>query len=70
MFTLWQMVKSALKDQKGQGMVEYGLILALVAVIAMVGLGALGGDLNTFFNGIKDSLGLGSGGSGTTTTTP
>ena len=37
-----QMVKTMLRNEKGQGMVEYGLILALVAVGAIVGMGALG----------------------------
>lgn len=58
MLTLWQMVKSVLKNQKGQGMVEYGLILALVAVIAMVGMKALGGGLDTFLAGLPAKLGF------------
>ncbi len=48
------------KSESGQGMVEYGLIIALVAVVVIVGLTALGGKANTLFSGISDKLTLGS----------
>lgn len=35
-------VMGLLEDEKGQGMVEYGLILALIAVVVIVGLTTLG----------------------------
>lgn len=38
-------VMGLLEDEKGQGMVEYGLILALVAVVAIAGLMLIGGRL-------------------------
>lgn len=31
----WEVLKSRYLNEKGQGMVEYGLILALVAIFAM-----------------------------------
>ena len=37
-----KMITSVLQDKRGQGMVEYGLILALVAVVGMAGLILLG----------------------------
>jgi pilus assembly protein Flp/PilA len=36
-------------DEAGQGMVEYGLILALVAVAAIVALGFLSGTIQRTF---------------------
>lgn len=42
--------------KKGQGMVEYGLILALVAVVVIVALGALGGGLGNIFNTVTTKL--------------
>ena len=48
------------KNEEGQGMVEYGLIIALVAVVVIVGLTLLGGKANSLFGGISDKLTLGS----------
>ena len=39
---LVQNVLSSLKREEGQGMAEYGLILALIAVIVIVALNVLG----------------------------
>lgn len=37
------------KNEEGQGMAEYGLILAVVAVIVVVAIALLGTNLTTFF---------------------
>lgn len=47
------------KGEEGQGLVEYGLILTFVAVAAIVGLTALGGDISDFLSGLGDKLSLG-----------
>jgi pilus assembly protein Flp/PilA len=39
---MFAMIHSVLQNKKGQGMVEYGLILALVAVVGMGALALLG----------------------------
>jgi pilus assembly protein Flp/PilA len=36
-------------DESGQGMVEYGLVLALVAIAAIVALGFLSGRIQDIF---------------------
>lgn len=46
---MWDDVKQVFRNQKGQGMVEYGLILALVAVVAIATLTTLGTDLAAMF---------------------
>lgn len=44
------------KEEEGQGMVEYGLIIALVSIAVIVVLGLLGTNLNTIFTNIKNAL--------------
>ncbi len=45
-----------MKDEEGQGMVEYGLIIALVAVVAIAGLFLLGPKIRELFIGIAGNL--------------
>ena len=51
-----KMITSVLQDKRGQGMVEYGLILALVAVVGMAGLILLGPQVLTQFNTVAGAL--------------
>ena len=44
------------KSKKGQGMVEYGLIIGLIAVVVIVALTAVGGQLSILFTTIKTKL--------------
>ncbi len=44
------------QDEEGQGMAEYGLILALVAVAAVVALGVLSGGVNGILNNVGGEL--------------
>lgn len=50
------LISKLMKDESGQGMVEYGLIIAVVAVVAIVGLGAFGTQLSAFFNGLVNRI--------------
>jgi pilus assembly protein Flp/PilA len=45
------------RDEKGQGLVEYLLILALVAFAATAGMGSLASGLNSAFSTIGSILG-------------
>jgi pilus assembly protein Flp/PilA len=47
---------NTLRGQKGQGMVEYGLILGLVAVLVIGALSLMGGSVQNQFNQIAASL--------------
>lgn len=49
-------VQEFLARCKGQGMAEYGLILALVAIVAIVGVALLGPKLRDVFQNIVDNL--------------
>jgi pilus assembly protein Flp/PilA len=44
------------KQEAGQGMVEYGLIIALVAVVLIVALVAMNGGLTGVFTSITSAL--------------
>lgn len=44
-------------EESGQGMVEYGLILALVAIVVIVILTTMGGNLKSLFTKTSDTLG-------------
>ncbi|MEZ4508431.1 MAG: Flp family type IVb pilin [Eubacteriales bacterium] len=52
-------MKNFWKNESGQGMVEYGLIIALVAVVVIVGLTLLGGKAGNLFSDISDKLTIG-----------
>ena len=43
--------------ETGSAMVEYGLLIALVAVVAIIGLRLLGVDINNLFSSIASALG-------------
>lgn len=49
-------LKRFVKDEEGQDMVEYALLLAVIALIALVGATALGGQVNTKFGNLSEKL--------------
>lgn len=49
-------LKSWINQRKGQGLVEYGLILVLIAVVVIVILRALGVTLNDIFNTVATEV--------------
>ncbi|MBP7964333.1 MAG: Flp family type IVb pilin [Caldilineaceae bacterium] len=56
MLKVYLNVLNAITNEEGQGMAEYGLILALVAVVVIVALTALGGGLGDIFDGVTAEL--------------
>ncbi len=52
-------LRRLLVSEEGQGMAEYGLILALIAVVVMGVLFALGGQIREVFQRISDKFGEG-----------
>lgn len=50
------------KDDSGVTIIEYGLIVALISVIAIAALTSLGGSLTNFFTAIDNSLVTAAGG--------
>jgi pilus assembly protein Flp/PilA len=49
-------MKNFLMNEEGQGMVEYGLIIALVAVIVIAGISLLGNNIGKVFNNIAGNI--------------
>ncbi len=45
-----------LRDEEGQAMPEYGLLVALIAVVVIIAVTAIGTNLGTRFQEIADSL--------------
>jgi pilus assembly protein Flp/PilA len=49
-------LKTMIRDEKGATMVEYGLLVALIALVAIVGVKTLGTKLNSLFSSAASSL--------------
>ncbi|PWN03534.1 Flp family type IVb pilin [Nocardioides silvaticus] len=43
-------------DERGASAVEYGLLVALIAIIITVGVGLFGGALNNFFTDLSNTI--------------
>ena len=56
LYNFWYDIKETLKDKKGQGMVEYALIIGLVAIVVMGALGLMGDEIGLQFDQITDAL--------------
>ena len=54
---LWlQSLLGSMKKEDGQGMVEYALLIGLIAVVVIVVLVVLGDTIADFFQSIVDTL--------------
>jgi pilus assembly protein Flp/PilA len=57
LFTNLQLaIAGALNDEEGQGLTEYALILALIAIIAIAALTLLGGKVTDVLSTVANSL--------------
>ena len=48
------------REEEGQDLVEYAMLLAFIALIAIVGVKTLGTTVNTFFSNVATALTSGS----------
>jgi len=53
---MMDMVKKLYNDEEGATMVEYALMVALIAIACIVAVQALGGKVGTKFNTINTGL--------------
>jgi pilus assembly protein Flp/PilA len=49
-------LKTLLHDEEGATMVEYGLLVALIAMVALIGVTTLGNNLKSLFNSVAGSV--------------
>ena len=48
--------KSMIRDEEGATMVEYGLLVALIAMVALAAVTVLGKNLSTLYNTVAGSI--------------
>jgi pilus assembly protein Flp/PilA len=54
---LFAKVKQFVREEEGASAVEYGLLVAGIAVVVMVSIYLIGTNLNTKFNSVATQLG-------------
>lgn len=57
MLKLYIKIQSLLSQEEGQDLVEYALVVALIALAATTGMSSLAGAINTGFTNIGLALG-------------
>ena len=50
------MARMSVRDESGQALVEYGLLVGLIAAVCVVVITTLGGDISSFFSKIAAAL--------------
>jgi pilus assembly protein Flp/PilA len=53
---MWKKLMAKMRNEEGQGLVEYALIIVLVSIAVLVGLTALGTNINSVFQDIVSTL--------------
>ncbi len=53
---MFNTVKSMIRDEEGASMVEYGLLISLIAVVAMIGVKALGTNVSTLYTTVAGTI--------------
>lgn len=67
MMTMWAMLArfiGKMRDEEGQGLAEYALILVLVAIVCVAALIFLGGSINNVLSNVGANLNAQPGGGG------
>jgi pilus assembly protein Flp/PilA len=52
-----QKIRNFIKNEEGATMVEYGLMLALIAVVCIAAVTLIGGNANNTFTNVAANLG-------------
>jgi pilus assembly protein Flp/PilA len=54
---IFKLISRLYEDEEGQGLVEYALILVLIAIAVIASMTLLGKKVNNTFNNIQNKLG-------------
>ena len=57
MLALWTKVTSWMQEEKGASMVEYALLVVLIAIVALVAVQIAGNEVSETFSDIASGLG-------------
>ena len=56
MLRMWTAIESRLRSEKGASLVEYALLVGLIAVVAVIAITALGDALSEEYSEIADTI--------------
>jgi pilus assembly protein Flp/PilA len=56
MTRIFAAAKSFVRDEDGASLAEYGLLLALIAIVCMAGMTLLGTAINTMFSNVSTTI--------------
>ena len=56
LYQVWARIRDRFEDEEGQALVEYALILALIAVVTIAVLQAIGVNVSKILNKVSTSL--------------
>jgi len=51
-----KLLTNLMRDEEGATMVEYGIMVALIAVVSIVAIGLLGGKVNDAFETVEGAF--------------
>lgn len=51
-----ELIRRFVKEEEGQGLVEYALIIGLISIVAIAALSAAGGSIGDMFDSVSNSL--------------
>jgi pilus assembly protein Flp/PilA len=51
-----QWLTAFLRDESGQDVVEYGLLIATIAIVVLIGVGIFGQNITTWFQNLSTRI--------------
>jgi pilus assembly protein Flp/PilA len=51
-----QRLSQFIRDEEGQDVVEYGLLIATIAIVVLIGVGIFGNNINAWFQNLAGRI--------------